>query len=248
MTENIVLLTGAGISAESGLKTFRGEDGLWEGEPVTEVATPQAFQRNPERVQGFYNMRRAQLSEVQPNRAHRALADWQASNSGITLVTQNVDDLHERAGSTPVWHMHGELKRARCTQCKEETAWHTHIDDSSLCPHCGLKGRLRPDIVWFGEMPKLMDQIEQVLTRCQLFVAIGTSGLVYPAAGFAQLAKAYGAAIVEINLEPTQASNAFDYCIHGPATIAVPEFITSFSAAQGSLVDRLSVAAAHAGG
>lgn len=245
MKDRVVILTGAGISAESGLKTFRGEDGLWEGEPVTEVATPEAFKRNPQRVQRFYNMRRKQLGQVEPNPAHRALAAWQQQNPHVTLITQNVDDLHERGGSPSVWHMHGELLRAWCLSCNASSEWRADIDQQSRCPECSATGTLRPDIVWFGEMPKLMDEIENALTRCELFIAIGTSGLVYPAAGFAQLARAYGAHLVEINLQATQASSGFDFHLRGPASRLVPAFIQSFIAADGNrgesnLVDRLA--------
>ncbi|WP_299772812.1 Sir2 family NAD+-dependent deacetylase [uncultured Pseudoteredinibacter sp.] len=227
-SRNIVVLTGAGVSAESGLDTFRDNGGLWEQHRVEDVATPEAFSRNPELVQRFYNMRRSALLEkAKPNAAHFSLAEFEKSyrKAGLgdfLLVTQNVDDLHERGGSEKLLHMHGELLKIRCQQsgkvypCKED------ISADRPCPCCQSPGQLRPDIVWFGEMPMFMDEIEQALLTCDIFVSIGTSGQVYPAAGFVQLAKAYGAHTIELNLEAS--GGQFDEGHYGPATEVVAEY------------------------
>lgn len=227
-SRNIVVLTGAGVSAESGLDTFRDNGGLWEQHRVEDVATPEAFARNPELVQRFYNMRRSALLEkAKPNASHFSLAEFEknyrkAGLGDFLLVTQNVDDLHERGGSERLLHMHGELLKIRCQQtgkvypCKEE------ISVDRPCPCCQSPGQLRPDIVWFGEMPMFMDEIEQALLSCDIFVSIGTSGQVYPAAGFVQLAKAYGAHTVELNLEAS--GGQFDEGHYGPATEVVAEY------------------------
>ena len=184
---SIVILTGAGISAESGVPTFRGADGLWENHRIEEVATPAAFRRDPGLVQRFYNERRRQLRTVQPNPAHEALAKLDELRPGeFLLVTQNVDDLHDRAGSRRLLHMHGELRKARCQDCGAVHPWDQDIEEVSLCPACGCRGRLRPHIVWFGEMPLELDRIFTALGKADVFVSIGTSGNVYPAAGFVQ--------------------------------------------------------------
>lgn len=225
---SISLLTGAGISAESGLKTFRDAGGLWEGESVMDVATPEAFLRNPDRVQRFYNLRRAQLKDpaVKPNAAHLAIADfsrqWPAE---VKLITQNVDDLHERAGSRDPIHMHGSLKSALCQHCRHRFEIDEDLDRQSVCPACHQAACLRPDIVWFSEMPYQLERIESSLTNCDLFVAIGTSGQVYPAAGFAEVARSHGAYCVEINAAETLKSACFDECILGLAGQRVPEFL-----------------------
>ena len=220
----IVVLTGAGISAESGVPTFRAADGLWEGHRVEDVATPEAFARDPGLVQAFYDARRAHLALVEPNAAHRALArldtEW---SDDFLLVTQNVDDLHERGGSRRPIHMHGELKRAWCLACDARHGWEEALADGPLCPGCGAAGVLRPDIVWFGEMPYEMERIEAALWACDLFVRIGTSGAVYPAAGFVEIARAAGAATLEINLEPT--GGRFDAARVGKAGILVPQWV-----------------------
>ncbi|CAM3758128.1 Sir2 family NAD+-dependent deacetylase [Parendozoicomonas haliclonae] len=222
---SIVVLTGAGISAESGLSTFRLKDGLWDNHPVDEVATPEGFQRNPALVHEFYNARRQQLSSVEPNAAHLALSAFEKSFSGnILLVTQNVDDLHDRAGSHNLVHMHGELLKCRCTACGTIKEIRSDLSTDSLCEDCGRKGTLRPDIVWFGEMPMELDRIYDALAQCDLFVSIGTSGNVYPAAGFFQEAKMAGAHTVELNLDPGEHASGFDQCLYGPATQLVPEF------------------------
>ncbi len=228
---NLVVLTGAGVSAESGVPTFRASDGLWEGHRVEAVATPEGFAANPALVQDFYNQRRRQLASVQPNAAHRALADLAAGWTGeFLLVTQNVDDLHDRAHmDTPpapgfeLIHMHGELKKARCTASGVVCDWDGDLAPAHASPH-HPRGTLRPHIVWFGEIPLEMERIEAALARCDLFVSIGTSGAVYPAAGFVQLARMAGARTVEINLEPTQGARLFDEGVYGPASETVPGF------------------------
>ena len=223
---NIVILTGAGISAESGLATFRGPDGLWEGQRVEDVATPEAFQRDPALVQAFYDARRARLGSVSPNAAHEALArldsDWPGE---LLIVTQNVDDLHERAGARRVLHMHGELKSAWCLACDSRTPWEGSLGDHPACPICSVAGTLRPDIVWFGEMPYGMERIDEALTRADLFVSIGTSGAVYPAAGFVQTARYCGAHAIEMNLEPSLGSYHFNESRTGRAGALVPAWV-----------------------
>ena len=231
---SLVILTGSGISAESGVPTFRAADGLWMGHRVEDVATPQAFARDPALVQDFYNRRRRQLAEVQPNAGHRALADLAARWEGdFLLVTQNVDDLHDRAhAETPpapgfdLIHMHGELLKAECTMTGRVCDWPGDLAPIEPSP-CHPRGRLRPHIVWFGEMPLHMDRIEAALRRCDLFVSIGTSGAVWPAAGFVQQANHAGARTVELNLEPSLGSRLFDEGFHGPATEVVPGFVES---------------------
>jgi NAD-dependent deacetylase len=223
---NIVILTGAGISAESGLATFRGPDGLWEGHRVEDVATPEAFARDPALVQAFYDARRARLKSVEPNAAHRALARLDAEWPGeLLIVTQNVDDLHERAGAGRVLHMHGELKSAWCLGCDARMRWEGDLGDHPACPECGAAGRLRPDIVWFGEMPYEMEQIDRALMRADLFVSIGTSGAVYPAAGFVQTARHCGARTLEMNLDPSLASYHFHESRIGKAGELVPQWV-----------------------
>jgi NAD-dependent deacetylase len=223
---NILILTGAGISAESGLATFRGPEGLWEGQRVEDVATPEAFRRNPELVQRFYDQRRARLAEVEPNAAHHALARLDAQWAGeLLIVTQNVDDLHERAGARRLLHMHGELKSAWCLACDARNRWEQELSGGPACPSCGRTGRLRPDIVWFGEMPHHMEQIDRALSDADLFVSIGTSGNVYPAAGFVQTARYCGARTLEMNLEPSLGSIFFEESRTGPAGVLVPEWV-----------------------
>ena len=223
---SIVVLTGAGISAESGLATFRGADGLWEGHRVEDVATPQAFRRDPALVHAFYDARRARLAAVEPNAAHRALAQLDAEWPGeLLIVTQNVDDLHERAGAKRLLHMHGELRSAWCLACDARTPWDGDRGDGPACPACGEAGRLRPDIVWFGEMPYEMDRIDRALMDADLFVSIGTSGAVYPAAGFVQTARYCGARTLEINLEPSLGSYHFHESRTGRAGELVPAWV-----------------------
>lgn len=229
---NLVILTGAGISAESGVPTFRAADGLWLGHRVEDVATPESFERDPALVQDFYNQRRRQLATVHPNAAHRALAELAARWEGdFLLVTQNVDDLHDRAhAETPpgpgfeLIHMHGELRKARCTASGAVFDCPGDLEPNHGSPH-HPNGRLRPHIVWFGEIPLEMERIEQALGRCDLFLSIGTSGAVWPAAGFVQAARAAGARTVELNLEPSQVSGLFHETRHGPASRVVPDFV-----------------------
>ncbi|QNM83645.1 NAD-dependent deacylase [Sphingomonas sabuli] len=223
---NIVILTGAGISAESGVATFRGPDGLWEGHRVEDVATPEAFVRDPALVHKFYDARRSALAAVEPNAAHRALARLDAEWPGeLLLVTQNVDDLHERAGSKRLIHMHGELKSGWCLRCNQRSAWNGAMGQGAECPACGTTGLVRPDIVWFGEIPYRMDEIESALQACDLFVSIGTSGAVYPAAGFVQTAHYCGAQTLEMNLDPSLGSYLFDEARVGPAGKLVPAWV-----------------------
>jgi NAD-dependent deacetylase len=223
---NIVVLTGAGISAESGLATFRGPDGLWEGHRVEDICTPEALARDPGLVQLFYDDRRAALARVEPNAAHLALARLDREWAGeLLIVTQNVDDLHERAGARRMLHMHGELKSALCRACGERTRWEASLRDGPLCPSCGSAGALRPDIVFFGEMPYRMDEIDRAIARADLFVSVGTSGAVYPAAGYVQSARYAGAATLELNLEPSAGSIYFDETRHGPAGSLVPQWV-----------------------
>ena len=223
---NIVILTGAGISAESGLATFRGPDGLWEGHRVEDVATPEAFARDSDLVHAFYDARRANLARVQPNAAHQALARLDAAWSGeLLIVTQNVDDLHERAGARRLLHMHGELSSAWCRACDARMKWTGEMGHGPACPGCGRAGGLRPDIVWFGEMPYDMDRIDRALMDADLFVSIGTSGNVYPAAGFVQTARYVGARTLEMNLEPSLGSYLFDESRTGKAGELVPEWV-----------------------
>ncbi len=225
--QEIVILTGAGISAESGLSTFRDAGGLWEKHRIEDVATPEAFVRDPEGVQNFYNLRRRHLKEVVPNAAHRALARLEAeSGAEVMIITQNVDDLHERAGSQNVLHMHGELDKARCLDCGRASPWSDDIMPDSRCPACGVTGRLRPHVVWFGEIPLELDRIDRLLGACDLFVSIGTSGAVYPAAGFVSQVRALGRAhTVELNLEPSAGSHFFHEARYGPAGAIVPLFV-----------------------
>lgn len=229
---NIVILTGAGISAESGLATFRGPDGLWEGHRVEDVASPEAFHSNPILVHSFYDARRASLNTVEPNPAHHALARLDEEWPGkFLLVTQNVDDLHERAGSKRLIHMHGELTRGWCLGCDGHFDWSGPMGTSAKCPRCKKNGMVRPDIVWFGEMPYEMERIEDELQRCDLFVSIGTSGEVYPAAGFVQSARYSGARTIEINLEPSLGSIFFDESRTGSAGELVPRWVDEVLAA-----------------
>ncbi len=221
----VVILTGAGISAESGIDTFRSAGGLWEQHRVEDVATPEGFARNPNLVLNFYDMRRAALAGVEPNPAHRALARLEREFAGaLLLVTQNVDDLHERGGSARVLHMHGELKSALCQSCETRVRWERPMIDRPPCPVCRAP-TLRPDVVWFGEMPYEMDRIYRALETCDLFVSIGTSGAVYPAAGFVQEARAAGARCLELNLEPSEGSRLFHESRLGPASQLVPAWV-----------------------
>ena len=221
----IVVLTGAGISAESGVPTFRDSGGLWEGHSVEDVATPEGFERDPAAVLRFYDERRRGAASALPNAAHRALARLEgALGDSLLVVTQNVDDLHERAGSRNLVHMHGELRRALCVMCGARPQWDGDLNDRPPCPECGERV-LRPDVVWFGELPYELDLIENAVVACDVFASIGTSGAVYPAAGYVALAAAFGARTIELNLEPTDAAVPFDEARIGRATEIVPVWV-----------------------
>jgi NAD-dependent deacetylase len=225
---NIVILTGAGISAESGIDTFRSEGGLWEKHRVEDVATPEAFVRDPDLVLRFYDMQRAAIQKAAPNAAHYALGKLAAHWLGeLTVVTQNVDDLHERGGvdGAHLIHMHGTHLTAWCLACDGRPAWRGTLIDRPACPLCDSAGTLRPDIVWFGEMPYRMGEIDAALRRADLFVSIGTSGAVYPAGGYVRRARADGIRTLELNLEPSKGSDWFDEARYGPATKVVTEWV-----------------------
>ncbi len=232
----IVILTGAGISKESGLSTFRDADGIWATVRIEDVATPEAFERDPERVHAFYNARRSGLLDggVRPNPAHLALArlerDWPAE---VLLVTQNIDDLHERAGSRNLIHMHGELLKARCAHCDDLVECRGDLTPASICANCRRAGGMRPHVVWFGEMPLAMEAIYAALDRCGTFVSIGTSGNVYPAAGFVMHARSRGIRTVELNLEPSEGATLFDDADYGPAGTIVPDWVARLLERQG---------------
>jgi len=231
--DNIVILTGAGLSAESGLSTFRDDDGLWEKHDYRDVATPEGFLANPRLVHGFYNQRRQALGNVEPNVAHFALARLEREHQGsLTIVTQNIDCLHERAGSTHLIHMHGELMKALCAHCGERHAWDSDLSVETACPSCGRAGGMRPDVVWFGEMPYQMERIYMEVMAADLFISIGTSGSVYPAAGFVAKARATGAHTVELNLEPSEGARLFTESHYGPATQIVPHFVEALLAVK----------------
>jgi NAD-dependent deacetylase len=226
--KKVVVLTGAGVSAESGLSTFRDSNGLWDNHRVEDVATPEAFDRNPELVHGFYNDRRNALSSVVPNAAHWVLAKAEKQFESFLLVTQNVDDLHERAGSQNMLHMHGDLLKKRCIQCHHISIQTSELSTAMACEHCARVGTLRPHIVWFGEMPFYMDEIMLALMQCDLFISIGTSGTVYPAAGFVEVANQSGAQTVELNLEPSEQNSRFKKSAFGPASEVVPVFFDQY--------------------
>ena len=229
MFNHIVILTGAGISAESGIPVFRSETGLWEQERVEDVATYEGFSRDPVKVHNFYNKMRQSIKTKVPNPAHLALARLQKEypqkyGATVDLVTQNIDDLHEKAGSTDIIHMHGELNSILCEHCGKRYPYFEDSTPKSECKHCHHQS-LRPDIVWFGEMPYQMERIEKLLYRCDLFIAIGTSGVVYPAAGFCQVASSVGALCVEFNLEPSAVGSSFNYGLYGKASVTLPQFV-----------------------
>jgi NAD-dependent deacetylase len=225
-TERIVILTGAGLSAESGLSTFRDKHGIWARHRIEDVATPEAFSRNPDAVHDFYNHRRAGVLDVQPNAAHLALARLEAEHPGTVLtVTQNIDPLHERAGSRNLIHIHGELLRSLCAHCAARADCGFDLSIEMPCGSCKMAGGLRPDVVWFGEMPYRMDDVYAALATCDLFVSIGTSCNVYPAADFVTEARAAGAHTLELNLEPSDRASLFGETRYGPATQVVPAFV-----------------------
>jgi NAD-dependent deacetylase len=231
MPKNIFVLTGAGVSAESGLGTFRDKkgEGIWAKFDPMKLATPEAFARNPSEVLAFYDLRRRNLRNAKPNAAHFALARLEAAlakrGGSLTLVTQNIDDLHERGGSERVVHMHGALLKARCGACEAVHLWRDDLTVTHACPACGRAGTMRPHVVWFGEMPLALDVIDRALRKADLFVAIGTSGAVYPAAGFVAEARAYGMPTCEINLEAADNADLFDEQRLGPASETVPAWV-----------------------
>ena len=230
---SIVVLTGAGVSAESGLSTFRDKDGIWAKVDYREVATPEGFARDPVKVHGFYNMRRRNMANVQPNAAHFALARLEEEFGGdFLLVTQNIDELHERAGSRKLIHMHGEHAKALCAACSTRRPWREDLTIELACQDCGTVGSMRPDVVWFGETPYRMEDIHTALSGCDLFISIGTSGTVYPAAGFVAEARAAGARTVELNLEPSEGNSLFSEARYGLATEIVPAFVEEFLAGR----------------
>jgi NAD-dependent deacetylase len=242
----IFALTGAGASAESGLGTFRHKDGLWSRFEPMKLATPEAFAHNPDEVHAFYNMRRQNLLSAEPNAAHRTLARLETGlverGGSLFLCTQNIDDLHERAGSKQVIHMHGELLKVRCTACGETMTWREDLSVEVPCPSCRRSGGLRPHVVWFGEMPLEMDAIYDALLAADLFVAIGTSGSVYPAAGFVSEARGHGIRTCEINLEPSDNARQFDEGQYGPASEVVPFWVERILS-QKSLSDQAGITA-----
>ena len=227
--DRILILTGAGISAPSGVSTFRDKDGAWAKHDFREVATPEGFAANPALVHAFYNERRAGLHTVEPNAAHEALARleayWEATGGSVSIVTQNVDDLHERGGSKSLLHMHGELRKVRCDGCGAVMAWEDNLSTETVCTACGTLGRVRPHIVWFGEMPFHMDEIADLLVEADLFVSIGTSGSVYPAAGFVAEARELSIPCVELNLEPSENARLFTETRYGPADTVTPQWV-----------------------
>lgn len=230
----IVILTGSGISKESGIATFRDAGGIWQQVSMDDVATPEGFARNPDMVNDFHNSLRRLLKQddIRPNPAHIALARLEReSRIPVLVVTQNVDNMHERAGSRNVLHMHGDLLEVLCLSCRKVSEWHNDLGTKDACPHCG-KAALRPNIVWFGEIPYYMDQIEEALAKCATFVSIGTSGSVYPAANFSVIARQNGARLVEINLEPSAVSQVFHETRHGLAGKEVPIWVDSMLEAQ----------------
>jgi NAD-dependent deacetylase len=228
--KRIVVLTGAGVSAESGMGTFRDKDGIWTRHSLEDVATPQGFARNPRLVHDFYNARRRALRDAKPNPAHFALARLEQLvtkiGGDLMLVTQNVDNLHEKAGSNALLHMHGELSRVICAACGTKGVWDEDLFTDTECWRCGQPGSLRPDVVWFGEMPYGMDDIHGRISSCDLFASIGTSGEVYPAAGFVHEARMAGAHTVELNLEPSANARTFGEGRYGPATQIVDQWVT----------------------
>ncbi|KJY94179.1 NAD-dependent deacetylase [Vibrio neptunius] len=234
---NVVVLTGAGISAESGIQTFRAQDGLWEDHRIEDVATPEGFERNPDLVQDFYNQRRLKLQEegIEPNTAHLALGRLEKELEGtVTIITQNIDNLHERGGSVNVIHMHGELLKARCSESNQVVEERGEVKTGDLCHCCQIPSQMRPHVVWFGEMPLRMGDIYESLEKADLFISIGTSGVVYPAAGFVHDAKMHGAHTLEINLEPSAVESEFEEKRYGKASLEVPKLVEEILSLQQS--------------
>lgn len=236
MTRTVFVLTGAGISAESGLGTFRDRDGVWARFDPMRLATPEGFAADPVLVHEFYNQRRRDARAAAPNPAHAALARLEAGLAArggrLFLCTQNIDDLHERAGLRHVVHMHGELLRARCTACGTETVWYEDLGVETPCPHCGRRETMRPDVVWFGEMPKHLDVIDEALAEADLFVAVGTSGAVYPAAGYVAQARAFGIPTLALTLDAADNAGLFEATRLGRASETVPAFVDDVLSAK----------------
>jgi len=235
---NIVILTGAGISAESGIQTFRAQDGLWENHRIEDVATPEGFHRDPELVLDFYNQRRQKLNHtsILPNDAHRALGKLEQCLDGkVTVITQNIDNLHERGGSKNIIHMHGELLKARCSESNQVVECNHDINLDDLCHCCQIPAQMRPHIVWFGEMPLRMGDIYAAIEEADLFISIGTSGVVYPAAGFVHDARMHGAHTIEINLEPSAVESEFEEKRYGKASVEVPRLVDELLSAPTAL-------------
>lgn len=231
--QKIVILTGAGVSRESGLETFRDPDGIWAKVNVEDVATPEGFARSPSRVHEFYNARWRRLvsGSVHPNEAHLAIANLQRLwKNKVTIVTQNIDDLHERAGAEDVIHIHGELLKARCGKCGKSSSCADDLGVDTRCSSCGAAGRMRPDVVWFGEIPMHMDRVQEALENAALFLSVGTSGTVYPAAAFVEIARNAGAHTVELNLEKSAGASSFHEAIYGPATRVVSQYVAQLLA------------------
>ncbi len=223
---DIFVLTGAGISAESGLSTFRAANGLWNNHPVEDVATIEAFRRNPEYVHAFYNELKPELQQAKPNPAHLALAKLQKEYPGqVNIITQNVDTLHEKAGSSGVLHIHGQINQAVCLNCGQVMESWGDVDTQTVCPHCEVMGMMKPNIVFFGENLLCMNEVERLLNRCDLFISIGTSGVVFPAAAFVQTTKLHGAETYEFNLETTSNNFYFDHHVFGKAGTTLPRFV-----------------------
>lgn len=227
--KRIFILTGAGVSADSGLGTFRDKGGLWSQYKIEDVASIDGYERDPGKVLDFYNMRRSVHKSVEPNAAHQALAllqtTWDARGGEVTLCTQNIDNLHEKGGAPRVLHMHGEIGKRRCHACGDLQPNDGELFLELGCEACGRLGLLRPHVVWFGEQPLFMDEIHEALARAELFVAIGTSGAVYPAASFVEYARRARIATLEINLEPSDRANKFADAIYGRAIDTVPAWV-----------------------
>lgn len=224
--KHIVFLTGAGISAESGLSTFRSENGLWNNHRVEDVATIEAYLRNPDYVHQFYNDMRPELFKAQPNMAHLAITTLQQQYTGeINIITQNVDTLHEKAGNRNIYHIHGQINQIVCMNCGHISETWSDISSEDVCERCGISGMLKPNIVFFGENLLYMDKVYNLLHKCDLFISVGTSGVVYPAAGFVQTAKIFGADTIELNMEQTSNNHLFDRHIYGPAGTTLPQFV-----------------------
>ena len=223
---NIAILTGAGISAESGLATFRSSNGRWNNHKVEDVASVEGFQRNPALVHDFYNNLKTEIQQAKPNAAHLALTKLQKEYPAeINIITQNVDTLHEKAGNQNVYHIHGQINQSVCLNCGQVLETWGDVDTETTCPHCQVMGMMKPNIVFFGENLLCMDEVEDILRKCDLFISIGTSGVVYPAAGFVQLAKYYGADTVEFTLDTTANNYLFDKHIFGKAGETLPPYI-----------------------